>query len=433
MAADFSDRYQLFRQLAETAKLREGPAGVERILRALFNAYQQAQGTSLTERDVARMVRMPVPVVSAVRVELEKAGLVEPGGQLRLTPQAARTMEEVWGWKSTPQEVSHSPTGGLPDSTSTVICEGCGGTGITLRGRAWEQLLSMLRRHLGSPVGKGTEGQRVATPPETYLRAVGYMHRHGAVEGKHVIVLGSEVWVAGAVALAGKALSPTGKLALRVVAVHHDDRVLLRLRDIAVSEKVIVGLITRHLHHTLPEELHGQFDTVFVDLPNGLPELILYMSRAVNLAKSESGCIFLSVAHRSTIEQLSVQQVITDMGLAIEQFVPAFNHLPGRQVPTRDLYVLRITGETRPLIEGDYTEEARRDLQFAPSAHTTVKTYVCLTCGSQIPIGSEPGGQFPDFEALKAAGCPTCGDRNFTLLSERRMGGNGSGDQNEQS
>ncbi len=416
---DFSDRQAFFRRVAAQAQVREGPQAVERLLRALFRAHSQTPpGAELpTERALARMARMPVPVVAALLAELEKEGVVKRQAhtQVALTPEAVRAMAELWGREAAPPASASTGTGTgkAPSGQHALVCAQCAGTGIALSGPQWERLLTTLRRHL-------TAGSD--TSPEALLRAVGYMHLWEALAGRHVLVMGEDVSMAAAVALAGKVLSQGGRLARRVVALHPDDRRLTRLRDIAVAEGVLVGLVTRDLRHPLPEDLRGEFDTLFIDAPEDLSRLILYISRAIDAARAEGAYVFLNLAHRPAGEQMEVQQAITGMGLVVEQVVPGFNRLPGVQVRARDLYVLAVTGETQPLIEGEYTGEG-----MEVSARGVVQTYVCATCHTQVAVGGEDGGRFPDLKTLKREGCPTCGDHSFTLLSEREMGGNGSG------
>ena len=63
------DGTRLLREVANAARLAEGPEGVRRVLRTVI------QGGVVPLRDVAHRVGLPVPAVSAVRRELEKRGL----------------------------------------------------------------------------------------------------------------------------------------------------------------------------------------------------------------------------------------------------------------------------------------------------------------------------------------------------------------------
>ncbi len=63
------DGTRLLREVANAARLAEGPEGVWRVLRTVI------QGGVVPLRDVSHRVGLPVPAVSAVRRELEKRGL----------------------------------------------------------------------------------------------------------------------------------------------------------------------------------------------------------------------------------------------------------------------------------------------------------------------------------------------------------------------
>ena len=308
--ADFSNKSELLRQIAERSQLREGPQGIEQVLRAIFRAQQSADGEPLTGRTLARIARLPVPVVTAVRRELEQAGFVEPGPHIRLTQEAADALAGSWGWAAS------------PEAQTSAICKVCEGTGIAPGGPEWDKVLRSVSAYFkGNPRVDVTLDQSHCTP-ETNVRRVAYMHEHGALAGKDVLVLGDDDSLSAGIALAGKVLSPTGRLARRVVAVDTDNRILTHLRDIAVEEGVLIGLIRHDLRKPLPEDLHGEFDTVATDPAYTLPGLELFLSRAVEAVNPENGQIFLSFGHRSPGELLAVQRVIADMGLVIEQLIP---------------------------------------------------------------------------------------------------------------
>jgi predicted methyltransferase len=244
------------------------------------------------------------------------------------------------------------------------------------------------------------------------------MHELGALAGKDVLVLGDDDSLSAAVALAGKALSPTGRLARRVVAVDTDERILTHLRDIAVAEDVLIGLVHHDLRKPLPKDLCGEFDTVATDPAYTLPGLELFLSRAVEAVKPDSGRIFLSFGHRPPDEQLSMQRTIAEMGLVVEQLIPNFNTYVGAGVlaGVSDMYLLGTTAQSRPLLEGEYDGPL-----YTGQMRPTLRMYACTACGTQLAVGGEAGGQYATVEELKAAGCPACGQNAFKLLSRKNV------------
>jgi predicted methyltransferase len=408
---DFTDKQALLKRVAERSQLREGPQGIENVLRAIYRAQNAPESEPLTGRALARMVRLPVPVITAVRRELEREGVVEPGPHIRLTDEALAAIAGTWDWST------------APGATDSLVCKVCDGTGIAPVGPKWESILATLRRHFkDNPTVDVTLDQSHCTP-ETSLRRVAFMHEHGALAGKDVLVLGDDDSLSAAVALAGKALSPTGRLARRVVAVDTDERILTHLRDIAVAEGVLIGLVRYDLRKSLPKDLQGEFDTVATDPAYTLPGLELFLSRAVEAVKPDGGRIFLSFGHRPPDEQLAVQRAIADMGLVLEQLIPNFNSYVGASVlaGVSDMFLLSTTGQSRPLLEGEYTGPL-----YTGQVRPTLRMYACTSCGTQVAVGGEGGGQYSTVEELKAWGCPACGEHNFRLLSKKGVRSEGA-------
>src|SRR5690349_5457426 len=112
---DFSSKELILKRVAERSQLREGPQGIENVLRAVFRAQHDMSAEPMTGRTLARVARLPVPVVTAVRRELEHEGLVEPGPHIRLTAQAQDALSKEWGWATT------------PESQGSVVCKVCEG------------------------------------------------------------------------------------------------------------------------------------------------------------------------------------------------------------------------------------------------------------------------------------------------------------------
>jgi hypothetical protein len=212
-------------------------------------------------------------------------------------------------------------------------------------------------------------------------------------------------------------MSPTGRLARRVVALDTDERILRHLRDIAVAEEVIIGLVRHDVRQPLPDDLQGEFDTVSTDPPYTLPGLKLFLSRAIEAVHPDGGRIYLHFGHRPPEEQVEVQKAIAEMGLVIEQLVPNFSEYVGAGVlaGVSDLYVLSVTPGASPLVEDAFSGPI-----YTGQVRPTLRVYACTACGLEISVGGEAGGEFATIEALKDSGCPRCGEHTFRLVSRRR-------------
>jgi predicted methyltransferase len=325
MRLDLTNKQDFLKLMSERVMLREGPVGVENVLKVLFVSYNKPGETPMDERVLARISRLPVPVVSALCKEFANIGLLSHGLPLRLDEAAVRLMSERWGWSST----SGSSAGGAVASTGSVRretarCANCEGTGVVPSQQTWGSVLEGLRLH------------NLTSAPETLVRMVALMHEDGAMFGKDVLVLGGSGAVAGAVALAGKALSPTGRLVRRVVFVDPQERNLVQMRDVAEREGTIIGLVRHDLRAPLPQDLREEFETIVVTSGDDMDDLVAMVGRASEAVK-EKGRVYLLCPPLRGEEKLDAQREMVEAGLAFERAVPRFDSHPGAEM---DLYVL---------------------------------------------------------------------------------------------
>lgn len=326
MTTNLQNKSAFLKSIADRVHLREGPQAVESVVRAIFEAQTDPGAEDADERILARIARLPMPVVNAIRFELQRAGVLDGNAtRISLSPNALKTVQESWGWASPKARQSAASAG----------CRACGGTGIAPAGPQWEPTLEALRHHL----------QKSPLTPETHLRRIAFMHDSGALAGKDVLVMGEDVSAAVGVALAGKTLSPSGKLARRIVALHPDEKALNSVRDIAVREGTIIGLVKHEPRRSLMEDLEGEFDTVFVAPSAVFSSLVNLLSRAIEAAKPKGGKVFLACPPLTLDDRVDAQRTILDLGLAIERLVPGFDKYEGSKGPG-DLYVLSVTEDS---------------------------------------------------------------------------------------
>jgi len=79
---------ELLEQVAEATSLREGAEGVAQVLRIVYSAER------ITLKDLSRKSGLPVPVLAALRGELEKAQILGRRAGLVLTERGRRFVED---------------------------------------------------------------------------------------------------------------------------------------------------------------------------------------------------------------------------------------------------------------------------------------------------------------------------------------------------
>lgn len=379
-------------QIAEATSLREGPEGVANLLRILHRSGP------LDLKATSREARLPVPVLSAVRRELEKTGLLERRGGLALSESGRRFVAEVLGVRA-----FHEPR-----------CSACDGRGLVID-RELEPVLARLHHHFENMPQVDVTLDQAFCSPETSLRRALYLYRCGALEGKRVLFLGDDDRISLAAALLGRALSD-GTWSQRLLVVEKDPRILEVLRRAAKEEGIDLETLEHDLRTPLPANLLGSFDTFETDPPYTPAGARLFVSRGVSaLAPGPGQQGFLSFGSRAPDDLLEIHRDLVAMGLAVSEVIPTFNEYPGASLLGGTSQILRLqsTSQTTPMIADDFTEAL-----YTGEVSPTLRIYGCKGCRHKNRVGR--GGDVSTIESLKEQGCPRCGHTRFRLLGRSR-------------
>lgn len=384
----------LLEEVAEAVRLQEGPEGVAQVIRLVG-----ASG-KLTLKDLARTVGLPVPVLAAVRHELEARDILLRDGGLKLSPPGERLLGELGGpW-------------------SPAVCPECSGAGVVLPERYQGVLHKLEALWARRPEVDVRLDQSFALPTSNLRRCLFALDR-GALLGKSVLFLGDDDAGSLAVALLARELGSE----VRVAALDIDGRVLEYLRSCAQSEGVEIELLEQDAREPLSAGWRGQFDTVFTDPPYTLPGLNLFLSRALEATGNSQGrSIFLSFGRRPPVEAARVAETVARMGLALIELRPGFNRYEGASVlaGSSDLYHLLVTSGAQSSA-GSAQESGRYEGNiYTGELRPRVREYVCQRCHTAYKVGQ--GQKWQTIEALKAAGCPNCGARGFEQRRGQRPG-----------
>lgn len=342
---------------------------------------------------------IPLPVVAAVRRELEKRGMFErQGGKIALTSRGRDFVELQLQVRA-----RHSS-----------ICPACQGHGIVI-GSEMEPVIDKLRGHFAGRPGADTTLDQAFCFPETSVRRALFMHEAGALEGKNVLFLGDDDSVSLAVGLVGQVLSGSA-FARRLTVIDADERILDYLSAASRAEGLNIDCILHDLREPLPQGLRGQFDTFASDPPYTENGVGLFVSRGIEGLKAGVGRQgFLSYGSKSPDEALRLAEMLTDMGLSTAQIIPRFNRYEGASIigGLSQLLHLLSTSATKPMVGEQFHTEPIYTGEAAPTA----RLYLCLQCRAKVLVGH---GQTADtIEKLKVSGCPRCGNTTFSY--QRRV------------
>ncbi|MBV8826512.1 MAG: bis-aminopropyl spermidine synthase family protein [Hyphomicrobiales bacterium] len=374
----------ILESVARATRLREGPPGVLAVLRAVYRAG------SLRLQDVARQARLPLPVATAIRRELEKLDFLERKHGLSLTEKGRTFVEHELGL-------------GLK---TDVTCPTCAGRGVVVPPDFHALIRRLSEITASAPSADVTLDQAPCTPETAMLRAL-VMLQNGALEGRRVLLLGDDDSVSIAIGLLGRSLGHDD-LTRGVVVADVDDRFLSFISAAAKKEQIRIDTVHHDLRDPLPDALTDSFDTIETDPPYTFEGARLFLARGREALSLEgSGVCFFSFAQWPAPQMLELQELFVAFGWAIRNVWPNFNRYAGATV----------LGNAGQLIELHRGKVVASDLPtwsgplYTADVNPRSRAYICAECGAQLVLGQN---RTPDtIEALKAVGCPVCSGRAF--------------------
>ncbi len=173
----------LLEDVTQATALREGAAGVATVLRTIYSAQR------ITLRDLARQTYLPLPVLAAMRRELEQTRILKRQAGIVLTPHGKDFVEQTL----------------RVYTRHDARCPMCDGRGIVI-GEELDSVVRRLERYCSELPQVDVSLDQTPCTPQTAVRRALYMSQAGALEGKRVIFLGDDDAISVAVAVLGKAL-----------------------------------------------------------------------------------------------------------------------------------------------------------------------------------------------------------------------------------
>jgi predicted methyltransferase len=382
----------LLNDIAEAVKLREGPRGIEIVLRTVY------LNGPIGIKALARRVRMPVPVIAAIRGEMEKLGYFERQRDgIALTVLGVRNIEAGLGLKT----------------SEHFTCNACNGKTIQIPSR-FDNIIQKIDAYTKTSPSVDTTLDQALSTSESALKRVLFMYEQGAIEGKRVLILGDDDRISLTIAMLGRTISPSSGFTKRLTVLEYDQRWVDYLRAVAYNESLDIEIIQADLREPLPEYLVEGFDTFETDPPYTLEGIRLFVSRGIEALENGQGFQgFLSVGAKPPDEEIIYQRELNSLGLMIAQVIPNFNVYQGASIlgGTSHLYHLITTNAT-----------AHQNVSFSGEIYTgnqnlTVRVFQCMNCGKNFDVGKEFDNN--TIEILKSRGCDDCGQTNFQLISRR--------------
>jgi predicted methyltransferase len=329
---------EVLEEVAAATQLAEGPPGAEALLRVIH------KGQPISPKEAAAQLGFPIPLVSAIRRELEKRGwLVRKGGMV-LSEQAAEALEKVWGPASPParNELSIAPTEAEPETLEELTGEGgedllsgldyiplaLAGGAETESDDPFLELLDEIFEE--RPPADPRWDQSHATL-ETVLRRADLFLHQGSVQGKRILFLGDDDLTSlVTLLLVRKNLGEEALRACAAVVIEADPELAGFIEEIALGEDLPLAVLRADLRQPLPTALPGGFDFFFTDPPYTPEGVNLFVDRGTEALdpkglRKAALAVPLSPPHL----QDATQCVLREKGFLIDYLDPGFNEYLG--------------------------------------------------------------------------------------------------------
>jgi N4-bis(aminopropyl)spermidine synthase len=381
--------HPIFIEVAEATSLREGPAGVERFF---WTVFQKERWTS---RELSQDLRIPIPVVAAVRRELEKRGLLERGDGFRLSSRGRTLAEGLWGKAS--------------NFSVCPVCNGSGRTPIQTSGRVLEGLRGILATRPERDVAL----DQAHLTEECVIRKARFLIREGMVLGKRIFFPGDDDFLSAAILfLISADMGRESLNSVDVMVLDIDKRIVETLDSLARSEDLPLRAELGDVREPLPEGLRGKFDTIMIDPPYTLRAFDIFLQRGLEALDPDGGRIVLSFGSKAAPERLAMQRILCEKGLVMDIVEPGFNRYETGTVLGNQSDLILLTRVVDPVTLGE------GDPFYTIEGGGGSRPYRCLGCGVLVSTG--PGLQFSTVGRLKESGCPQCGGGKFRYARKRK-------------
>lgn len=324
----------LLAKVANKTRIHEGKEGVNSILKTIYSY------APINTKNVSRYTNIPLPIISAVRRELEKEGILIRKNGMALSDHGLQFVLEVLKFDKQIKLTRHelvSPEFVVPKDMHSI--------------------LSKMRTYMRYAPKLDVTIDQVPCTAETALRRALLMYLQGAIQGKKIALIGDDDLISLAICLIAKHLQNT-QIIEQLTVFDIDIRFINYIESVADKEGFPVKCIKHDMCQPLPESVQNRFDVVVTDPPYSKKGVLLFLSRGIEvLTKEKELSLFLSFAHWPSDKKLELEKVFVKLGLSVKNQYSKFNQYQGASIlgSTSTLFELKTTSKMQsPLVGKAY-------------------------------------------------------------------------------
>ena len=378
----------------ENVNLEEGKTIVEKFLLNLY-FYER-----LSTKDLAKMLFIPIPLVTAIKKEAIKENLVKQNNGIILSEEGIDYVENHMGFAGINKELYKKIlTNDIPKEF-------------------YDNLYKTMNDIFQNRVEADVTMDQSKCTIKTAINRVFIGLKNYSIIGKNVACIGDDDLISVTINVVLKQLYKQNIQNTKIYVIEKDKRIIEYIEKISEKyELKNIEVIETDLRKMVDSSIKNTMDCIYTDTPYTFNGLKLFVSRAVDFIKKETGLnIFLSFEHKSQDNMLKIEKILCDMGLAISEILLKFNQYEGAEILGGEgqLIILKTTKVSRPLIEGNYGE-----LIYTGEIKKTKRKYRCKNCNKEYWVGIEE--KYETIEQLKEKGCMQCKEHIFDLIEKQNI------------
>jgi predicted methyltransferase len=328
--------------------------GIQLIEKYLLTVYFDSP---ISNKELARKLMIPIPLVTAIKKEFIKQGILTQFNGISITDKGRVFAEQTYGLESIDKQLYRK-----------LIEEEIDVEEVFSKELNFLKVLLQQRPNVDRSLD-----QAHCTFETSFVRSLLTID-YSCLLNKKILCLGDDDLVSISIGLLLKRLygdMTFNKTEINVFDI--DERYLDYISDLATKHNLPIKCHLIDLREPFVLNYVEEYDCLFTDPPYTISGLDLFLSRGISALKTVKGLpIFLSFAHKSYDESYKMLEKFYEMGLCINQIVPSFNEYEGGAIIGNigQLIVLQTTSKTSPHIENScmylenlYTREVKLNLR----------------------------------------------------------------------
>lgn len=299
------------KEIENKVSIDEGITAIEQFL---INVYFE---NPISNKELARKLCLPIPLITAMKKEFIKAGIMKQDRGITMTSKGNSYVENNLGYEGLNKTLYKK----LKDQKCNIE-------------ETFSKEIEIMKEIFDRRPKVDVSIDQAHCTYMTSLKRSILALKHNALINKKILCIGDDDLVSVSLSLLLKRLyqgNDKSKTEIHVIDI--DDRFLNYIKEISYKFDLPITCHRMNLRERMNKELIGKFDCFYTDPPYTLNGMRLFLSRGIAGLKKRKGLpIFFSFSHKHYDFSYKIMCKFCEMGLSIHRIMPQFNIYEGASI-----------------------------------------------------------------------------------------------------